>query len=295
MAAEFQLTIKKDLKPSAIPSEDVFLSQARELMNSSETWKKGKSYHKDLVHTFHRPKGPGDGAAWHCRVSQHTAEDATFDEFWNMLGKNHSDNEIKYIKEVKKATLLKQISPSQSIWSMYYEFPPPVSPRFFTVLQIAHLDETSPKTGIFVSIPVDVSEDPEMAKQEFHHATRGRYCSVERIKEMGDGKVEWRMATSSTPGGHIPTFLVESTMASTISADVTHFLHWYHTVRPKADVAPSNAKETPAGQADHGTAISTTAETNAVDADIVSASTTANIPVAGLMTTSVPTAAGTAA
>ncbi|TFY71752.1 hypothetical protein EVG20_g1243 [Dentipellis fragilis] len=218
MATDFQLTIKKDLKPSAIPSEDVILSKARELMNSSETWKKGKSYHKDLVHTFHRPKGPEDGAAWHCRVSQHTAKDATFDEFWNMLGKNHSENEIKYIKEVKKATLLKEISPSQSIWSMYYEFAPPVSPRFFTVLQIAHLDEASPKTGIFVSIPVDVSEDPEMAKQEFHHATRGRYCSVERIKELGHGKVEWRMATSSTPGGHIPTFLVESTMASTISA-----------------------------------------------------------------------------
>lgn len=47
---------------------------------------------------------------------------------------------------------------------------------------------------------------------------KGRYVSVERLKELENGKVEWRMATSSSPGGSLPSFLVESSMAGQISA-----------------------------------------------------------------------------
>ena len=138
------------------------------------------------------------------------------------------------MKEVKKATLVKQVTSNMSIWSMYYEFTPPVSPRVFTVLQFAHLDETSPRTGsvarlytgsvfihslrrFLIQVPVDITEDPELAKLE-EKAVKGHYCSVEIIKELENGNVEWRMATSSSPGGSIPTFIVESSMASTISA-----------------------------------------------------------------------------
>ena len=47
---------------------------------------------------------------------------------------------------------------------------------------------------------------------------KGRYVSVERILELENGNTEWRMATSSTPGGSLPNFLVESTMAKKIAA-----------------------------------------------------------------------------
>lgn len=67
-----------------------------------------------------------------------------------------------------------------------------------------------------MSIPVDVSEDAEYAKLE-EKGVKGRYVSVERIQELDNGTVEWRMATSSTPGGSIPQFVAESSMASTIS------------------------------------------------------------------------------
>jgi Protein of unknown function (DUF3074) len=70
--------------------------------------------------------------------------------------------------------------------------------------------------SIFVSIPVDLSSDPELAKLE-EKGVKGRYVSVESIKELSGGNTEWRMATSSSPGGRIPTFVVESTMASSIS------------------------------------------------------------------------------
>lgn len=55
-----------------------------------------------------------------------------------------------------------------------------------------------------------------MAKLE-EKGVKGRYVSVERITELENGKVEWKMATSSTPGGSIPNFVVESTMASKIA------------------------------------------------------------------------------
>lgn len=69
---------------------------------------------------------------------------------------------------------------------------------------------------IIVSIPVDVTDSEEYAKLE-EKGVKGRYVAVERLQELENGKVEWRMATSSTPGGSIPQFVAESSMASTIS------------------------------------------------------------------------------
>ena len=41
--------------------------------------------------------------------------------------------------------------------------------------------------------------------------------SVERLLELGDGRTEWKMATSSDPGGLIPNFLAESALPSKIA------------------------------------------------------------------------------
>ena len=71
-------------------------------------------------------------------------------------------------------------------------------------------------SSIIVSISVDVSGDADAEKLE-EKGVKGRYTSVERVQELDNGKVEWRMATSSTPGGSIPQFIAESSMASTIS------------------------------------------------------------------------------
>ncbi|OJA09164.1 hypothetical protein AZE42_11156 [Rhizopogon vesiculosus] len=92
---------------------------------------------------------------------------------------------------------------------MYYTFSPTVSPRVFTVLRTIHLDESSPRTGMVVSIPIDFSglSDEELANLE-EKSTKGR-----------------------TPGGSIPSFIAESSIAGQISADVPRFLKWFHTVR----------------------------------------------------------------
>jgi len=232
MSPGFKLTIAAELPLEALPSDEQVVAAGRDVLEATNSWKKGKRYQKNTVQIYSRPKGPGDGASWYCRVSEHTAAEATFDEFWSKIGSNHSENEKEYIDVVKKATLVKKISATQEIWTMYYEFPSfGVSSRVFTVLQVTQYDEiSSPRTGLFISIPVDLSNDPELAKLE-EKGVKGRYVSVESIKELPNGNTEWRMATSSSPGGRIPTFLVESTMASSISADVPHFLRWFKTTR----------------------------------------------------------------
>lgn len=72
--------------------------------------------------------------------------------------------------------------------------------------------------SMIVSIPIDLSGpgDEKLAKLEAH-GVRGRYASVETFVELENGNTEWRMATSSTPGGSIPSFIVESTMAGKIA------------------------------------------------------------------------------
>ena len=46
---------------------------------------------------------------------------------------------------------------------------------------------------------------------------KGRYVSVDRFIELENGKTEWRMATSGTPGGNIPLFISESLMDENIA------------------------------------------------------------------------------
>ena len=54
----------------------------------------------------------------------------------------------RYIEAVKKATLVKKISATQEIWTMYYEFSAfGISPRVFTVLQVTHYDSSNTRTG----------------------------------------------------------------------------------------------------------------------------------------------------
>lgn len=78
------------------------MAAGRVALEASNGWKKGKTYQKKTVQTYSRLKGPGDGAAWHCRVSEHTLSEATFNEFWSKLGHNHSENEKEYVRFVSK-------------------------------------------------------------------------------------------------------------------------------------------------------------------------------------------------
>ncbi|KAG5341499.1 hypothetical protein C0989_010072 [Termitomyces sp. Mn162] len=231
--------------PAALPSEETVIAAGNRLIESTSTWKQGKTYHIN-VKTCHRPKSPADGAPWHCRISEHPPAEATFDQLWAKLGEDKALNEkeseshttcpwhanlltyetppfiYRFIPEIKEVIKLKEVSPTASIWALYYTFTPPVSPRVFTVIQIRRLDTT-----MIVSLPIDLSgpEDKKLAALE-PEGVRGRYVAVETITDLDNGNTEWRMATSSTPGGIIPSFVVETTMNSKIADDVPHFMTW---------------------------------------------------------------------
>lgn len=225
----FQLT-NNAVKLGDIPPESTIISLGNELLAATDSWRKGKTFAKGKVLTLHRPPGYGDESSWYCRVSRHDKEDATFDEFWSKLGVNKAENEKQFVSAIKQVAEVKRISATQSIWTLYYTYPPPVSPRVFTVLQTTYLNSAAPRSGLIISIPIDLSEDEELAKIE-RKGVRGRYVAVERLLELDDGKVEWRMATSASPGGMIPSFIAKSSMPGQIAADVTHFLKWFHTIR----------------------------------------------------------------
>ena len=91
------------LKRSAdIPSEDAIIKAGREILDEAPNWKQGKSYHRSLVETFHRKKGPKDGAAWYARLSKHSQEEITFEEFWRKLGQDKAENEMQCVAHENK-------------------------------------------------------------------------------------------------------------------------------------------------------------------------------------------------
>lgn len=88
-------------------------------------------------------------------------------------------------------------------------------------VSIRQLDLMIPKklkrrTSLIISNTVDLSSDKDLAKLE-EKGVKGRYVSIERIRELENGKVEWRMAVSSNTGGMIPSFISEGSMDREIS------------------------------------------------------------------------------
>jgi len=76
-----------------IPPEDEILVAGRAIIQSTTSWSEGKMYFKDTVQTLHEPNGSG-GLPWHCRVSEHSADEVTFDVMWEKLSTNKAVNEM---------------------------------------------------------------------------------------------------------------------------------------------------------------------------------------------------------
>ncbi|KAI4517147.1 hypothetical protein K525DRAFT_273885 [Schizophyllum commune Loenen D] len=238
MSEPFVLS-KKPVPVTEIPSEEDILARAKEVLASIPSWKEGKAY-KGGVKTFTLPKTltPGTSAEdfWACRMSEHSSSDASFDLMWAHLAKDKAENEMKYMPIIRKVTKVKEISPTQEIWTLFYKFNPVMTPRVFTVLQLAYLDESNPteRVGIIVQIPIDLSPDPELSRLE-EKGVKASYVSVEQLTELNGGseggKVRWTMATSSHPGGMIPDAITNASLAGEIAKDVPNFLDFLKSVK----------------------------------------------------------------
>jgi len=222
----FEIALAKPVTPDTIPPSADVVAAAKAIFPDTVQWKAGKKYVDDLVQTY---SAKINGATWFARTSFHGPEDGSFDEFWNGLGVDHATHEAEYVPDIDKATLLKEIEPSTSeVWSLHYQFGALVSPRTFTVLLVTALEKvegTERRQGYVISVPFTTAGDAELAAKE-EPGVKGRYAAVERLTELGDGTLEWRMATTSSPGGLIPDFLATPAIPKAIAQDVKHFLKW---------------------------------------------------------------------
>jgi len=102
------------------------------------------------------------------------------------------------------------------------------------VTKLSPPSDSNLREGLVVSIPFDTSSDKDLRELEGQWGeggkggvgVKGRYAAVEWIRELGNGRMEWRMATTSEPGGMIPGFLAAGAIPKAISKDVKHFLEW---------------------------------------------------------------------
>jgi len=222
----FEIALAQPVTSDTIPSSADVLAAAKAIFPDTVQWKSGKKYIDGLVQTY---SAKINGATWFARTSFHGAEDGSFDDFWGGLGVDHAVHEAEYIPDIDKATLLREIEPSTSeVWSLHYQFGPLVSPRTFTILLVTAVEKvegTERRQGYVISVPFTTDGDSELAAKE-EPGVKGRYAAVERLTELDDGTIEWRMATTSSPGGLIPDFLATPAIPKAIAQDVKHFLAW---------------------------------------------------------------------
>lgn len=93
-----------------MPTADAVLKAAKRLADDSDiegSWKQGRTYHHNPgpkyqalglgilpVRTYSKDISPPD-PKWIMRVSEHTREESSFDEFWAGLGVDHPTTEVK--------------------------------------------------------------------------------------------------------------------------------------------------------------------------------------------------------
>ena len=61
----------------------------------------------------------------------------------------------RYMPIIRKVMKVKEMSPTQEIWTLFYKFNPVMTPRVFTVLQLAYLDESNPTERVGCVISID--------------------------------------------------------------------------------------------------------------------------------------------
>ncbi|KZO94058.1 hypothetical protein CALVIDRAFT_539430 [Calocera viscosa TUFC12733] len=240
-----------------LPDIPHVIASARALLESTPGWKKGKRHHRVVSTLSKRTPGSAGSASaassktdskppgWHVRVSEHSkADGVSFADLWWALGVDHSVHESEYVPDLKEATRLRVFEQGTvEAWALYYTFPPPLSPRTFTVLVIlsppspATSGTGSEKEALIISLPYAPSASEE---QKLRKSVRGKYCSIERIRELaeGEGRTEWRMAVQSSAAGLIPGWVQEVSVPGKISDDVPFVLKWLKTHPAPAEPVP---------------------------------------------------------
>ncbi|KAI3531725.1 hypothetical protein CSPX01_13917 [Colletotrichum filicis] len=225
-------TAPVELYERIVPAAELEKEAARnQLPNSSsvasETWACRRSIHKDR---------PGKGtAAW--------------EEFVKCFKDDHVEAEKAFTPNVMEAREALAWDCSGIVvdegglsWENFkigvseikHKLGMPLKNRVFPVLIISARAKGAVDEFVVVSIPVSdlaASEHGKLVKDK--GVVVGAYVSVERVRKLPTGAIEWIMATASDAKGVLPAWIQAKAVIGVVAKDVALFLGWIAEEREK--------------------------------------------------------------
>jgi hypothetical protein len=124
--------------------------------------------------------------------------------------------------------------------------------RTFPVLQLSCTATESPGSPEFIVVSIPV---PDFANSGYGRLSNekgvqlGFYVSIERIRKLDDGKIEWLLGTASDAAGNLPLWIQDKALGGIVWKDVPLFLGWIAKERGKPGTsAPSVPASAPTAQ-----------------------------------------------
>ncbi|RBR03903.1 uncharacterized protein FIESC28_11664 [Fusarium coffeatum] len=256
-----------------VPSEIPSVEPATELRSTNELWKHktSKTYDGSTapVHVFERTvdaetlgivaqKNPGLGVSpdkaqselWALRRSTHKPKKekgtADWDEFVRCFKEKHAEAEKLFTPGVTSFKRLHEwdcsgieVQLDDDVWvdwtlrreESVHDLPGPLSKRVFPVLQ-ATAAVRGRKEFIVIQIAIRASDDTtDVAVHE--GPVRAAYSSIERVRELEDGHLEWVMGTVSDAKGLVPMWAQKLGLPGAVAKDVGSFMQWIGEERLK--------------------------------------------------------------
>ena len=177
------------------------LDNADELINTVKSWRITRL---KVKHGVECRSTSIEGSKWHVRISKH--DSPSYSKFKDVLLRDHTSHEANYIKAIKTHSLVEYINPQAQVFRIAYSMPPGINTRDFTPLIITHDDEQL-KQFFVISI---ATNHPDAPPDPSGKVVRAHYTSIERVRELQDGVVEWITATTSTAAGYLPDGLTNA-------------------------------------------------------------------------------------
>ncbi|TGJ86669.1 hypothetical protein E0Z10_g2131 [Xylaria hypoxylon] len=215
------------------------------------------------VASKHGIKTKFDEETWAVRLSAH--EDAakkgtaSWDEFDHSFRLEHGKTEMAFTPNVIAANEAQrwdctgiEVEEAGQSWDrfslvveeMRHKVGRPIlKDRTFPVLQLscAVKEGTGVSEFVIVSIPVPdfaTSDKANLSKEK--DALIAFYVSIERIRKLSDGKVEWLLGTASDAAGVLPLWIQDKALLGIVWKDVPLFLGWIAKDRVKTGATTSS-------------------------------------------------------
>ncbi|KAK9464946.1 hypothetical protein V1512DRAFT_267251 [Lipomyces arxii] len=213
MAHEFVFDMKPKARDALVRPEAA-VDLARSLVSEvARTWKRESAYpYYSGVQTYSRKLL---GEKWVARISIH---ELPWDWFKAGICDDHTENELEYIDQFETYT---EIDAGESGWKgivAKYALSFPLSVRELPEWVLAVQPDPEIREFFVISVPAKCP----ISKG----AVLGRYTSVEQVRELRDGRIEWTMAFTSDGGGTIPRWIQNLVLPSTTAKDVPSFIEW---------------------------------------------------------------------